>query len=144
VIKHLVQSCRTFQVSNAAVAATSAINSSTVDATGAHGVRFTAALGDVTTGCVLGLKIQGGAASDGSDAVDVTGATTAFTAGASDADVKLLQVEVFSPTKQYYRAVLTRTTANAVVNSIIADVFHFRNQPVTGGDVVGTPTCVQG
>lgn len=143
-IKHLVQSCRTFQVANAAAAATSAVNSSTVDATGAQGVRFVAALGDVTTGCVLGLKIQAGALSDGSDAADVAGASTAFTAGATDADVKLLAVEAFSPTKQYYRAVLTRTTANAVVNSIIADVFHLRNQPATGGDVVGTPACVQG
>jgi hypothetical protein len=144
VIKHLVQSCRTFQVSNAAVAAQTGINSTAVDVTGAQGVRFVALLGDVTATCVLGLKIQGGAASDGSDAVDVAGASTTFTAGASDADVKVLAVEVFSPTKQYYRAVLTRTTANAVVNSIIADVFHLRNQPVTGGDVVGTPTCVQG
>jgi len=54
-----------------------------------------------------------------------------FTAGASDADSKILAVEHHKPLKRYARAVLTRTTQNAVVGGIIAILSGPRVAPVS-------------
>jgi hypothetical protein len=137
-MKHLALECKSYQTAGAATAGTSAINGAVIDRANFESVRFTALLGDVTATCVLGLKLQSGDLSDGSDMADVSGAAVAYTAGASDADSKLLVLDVFKPTKRYVRCVLTRTTANAVVNGILADLYHARREPVTGGDVIAS------
>lgn len=125
------------RVSNAAAAAQTDINGTAVDMQGWEGVTFVAALGDVTATSVLSMKAQQGAASNGSDGVDVTGsATNAFTAGASDADNKLLVVDVVNPTSRYVRPVLSRGTANAVVDGIIAIRYRGRKVPATADSTV--------
>lgn len=58
-------------------------------------------------------------------------ATAAFTAGASDADNKVLVVDVFDPALRYVFASLTRTTANAVVDGIIAIQYTAGLRPTT-------------
>ncbi len=102
----------------AAAAAQTALTSDAVDMAGFDAVTFAALLGDVTTGSVLTLTVEHSDAS-GSGFVATTLSAT-FTAGATDADSKILAVELHKPTKRYARAVLTRTTANAVVGGIIA------------------------
>lgn len=117
-------------VEGAATAAQTALESDVVDMKGYDDVTFLALLGDVTTGCVLTLTIQHGALADGSDMANTSVAAT-FTAGASDADSKLLAVEGYIPTKRYARAVLTRTAANAVLGGIIAIQGQPKAAPVT-------------
>jgi hypothetical protein len=91
-----------------------------------------ASLGDVTATSVLQLSWRESDASDGSDDTLVAGsATTEFTAGASDADSKLLISDCAKRTKRYVFPQLTRTTANAVVNSIIAIQYKAKAVPVT-------------
>ena len=134
---NLANRTRVYVSANAAAAGTSAINGTAIDTQGFESVRFLAILGDVTATSVVTLKAQSGAASDGSDATDITGATTAsFTAGASDADNKVLSLDVIKPTKRYVRPVLTRTTANAVVQAIIAELYGAHKNPPGGGDVI--------
>lgn len=106
-------------VEAAAAAAQTELVSDTVEMKHNEGVVFLAILGDVTATSVLTLTLQTGDASDGSDAED-TGIIATFTAGASDADSKILAVEGSGPTKKYCRAKLTRTTADAVVGGIVA------------------------
>lgn len=106
-------------VEAAAAAAQTALTGDIVDMDGYDSVTFIALLGDVTSGSVLGLNVEHGDESGGGDMVDTTLNAT-FTAGASDADSKVLAVELHKPLKRYARAVLTRTTQNAVVGGIIS------------------------
>lgn len=114
----------------AATAAQTALESDVVDMNGFDTVTFLALLGDVSDGSVLTLTIQHGALADGSDMAN-TGVAATFTAGASNADSKILAVEGHHPTKRYCRARLTRTTANAVVGGIIAIQSNPKVAPVT-------------
>lgn len=133
-MNNLLNIVETVRVANAAAAAQTAVNGTAIDLAGKQGVRFTALLGDVTTGSVLGLAAEHSATGTG-DWVALEGALS-FTAGASDADNLLLILDVVQPTERYVRAVLTRTTANAVVDGIVADVYGAINTPVTQGATV--------
>jgi len=117
-------------VEAAATAAQTALTSEIVDCKDFGGVVFAALLGDVSDGCVLTLNVEHGNEAGGGDMEDSALSAT-FTAGATNADSKLLIVELYHPLKRYCRAVLTRTTANAVVGGIIALQFEPRSIPVT-------------
>jgi len=117
---NILKETKLTRVLSATAAGTSTLQSTVIDMAEFDSCTFIAALGDVTATSALELVVQHGDESDGSDAADVTGATTTFTAGASDADDKLLAVEVQRPTKRYLRAKMVRATANAVVDGIIA------------------------
>jgi hypothetical protein len=134
-MNNLLNNVEKIRVANSATAAQTEVDGTAVDLANADGVVFTAALGDVTTGSVLGLKAQVSDTGVG-DWADVVGSALTFTAGASDADSKLLVIDVVKPTKRYARAVLTRTTANAVVDGIFAEVYGKYSVPVTQGTTV--------
>ena len=108
------------RVEPAAVAGQTLLTSDVIDMAGFDGVSFVALLGDVSDTCVLTLQAQQGDQSDGSDATNLSGVAATFTAGATDADDNMLALEVFRPTKRYVRVTLARTTANAVVDGILA------------------------
>ncbi len=114
----------------AAAAGQTTLTSDTLDMKGFDTVTFATLLGDVTDTSVLTLTIQHGDESDNSD-MEATTATTTFTAGASDADSKLMAVELTYPLRRYARAVLTRGTADAVVGGIIAIQGNADAAPVT-------------
>ena len=119
-------------VSPAAVAATTAIDSSILDMQGYEGVMFIALTGDVTATCDLTLTAKGNSANHLTVPAPVTQkATTLFTAGASDADSKALVVDVYKPALRYVFANLTRATANAVIGGIIAIQYKAGNKPTT-------------
>ena len=111
-------------VEAAGAAAQTALTSEIVDMRDFGGVVFAALLGDVSDGCVLGLNVEHGD-------MAATTLSAAFTAGATSADSKLLTVECYHPLKRYVRAVLTRTTANAVVGGILSIQFEPKEVPVT-------------
>lgn len=136
---NLSEPTRVILAAGPATAATTAVNGAVIDTAGCESVRFLAIFGDVTATSVLTLKAQTGDESDGSDAADVTGcATDPFTAGASDADSKILSLDAIKPTKRYVRPVVTRTTANAVVTAIVAELYGYRKTPPGGGDVIAS------
>lgn len=123
------------RVANAAAAAQTAVNSSIIDNAGFDGCMFIAALGDVASGSVLGLAAQQDDV-NAAGGMATIGTALAFTAGASDADNKLMVLDVFRPDKQFLRAALTRTTADAVVDGIIAIQYTARNRPTVHGSTV--------
>lgn len=95
------------------------VNSSSVDALGFGRVKFLWIFGDnADTGTFTG-SIEGSA--DGSSGwTAISGATSSFTAGASDTDNKMLDVECgVDPAYRYYRAVTNRGTANTVLNALL-------------------------
>lgn len=129
-MQNLLKECKISRVSNAAAAGTTEVLSSVLDMTGYDGVIFIALLGDVTINSVLTLTAKGNTASSTSSPAPVTQkATDAYTATATDADNKLLAVDVVKPQTRYIFASLTRAAANAVVDGIIAIQYQSRSKP---------------
>lgn len=128
----LLKNIKVTPVAASAVAAQTEVLTSVLDMSGFDGVMFIALLGDVTATSVLTLTAKGNTASSTSSPTPVTQvATSVFTAGASDADDKALVVDVYDPMLRYAFASLTRTTANAVVNGIIAIQYTAEYKPTT-------------
>jgi len=133
-INNLLNAVEFVAVEPAASAAQTELTSEVVDMAGWTGVVFMAYLGDVTTGSVLGLTVDD--SDTGVGAWDDLEGPLAFTAGDSDADGKLMIIDVVRPERRYVRARLTRTSANAVVNGIVAIKYGPKDQPVVQGDTV--------
>ena len=134
-IQSILKDCAIDYVEAAAVAGTSLLTSDVLDMAGWDGCCFIAALGDVTASSALALTALGHTANAASGAA-ITGAAASFTAGASDADSKLLVVDVVRPVKRYIYATLARADQNAVVNGIIAIRYRGAKSPVTQGSTV--------
>ena len=108
------------RVEPAAAAGQTLLTSSVIDMKSFDGVTFIAFLGDVLDTAVLTLQAQQGDQSDGSDATNLAGVLATFTADATSADNNMLALEVARPTKRFLRVTLTRATANAAVDGIVA------------------------
>jgi hypothetical protein len=135
----MLKDCKITRVLNSVTAGTSAQNTSVLDMSGWDGVLFVALLGDVTSGSVLTLTAYENTANSTSSPTPTAvtgGATSAVTAGASDADNLALIVDVNRPSKQYVYAALTRTTQNAVIDGVVAIQYKGRTAPVTQGATV--------
>lgn len=129
---NLSKSIKVTVVEAAATAGTSALTTDVLDMSGYEGVMFLALTGDVTASSVLTLTVKANSANSVSSPTPVTQkATDAFTAGATDADSKVLMVDVYKPTLRYVFGVLTRADQNAVVGGIIAIQYCATNMPTT-------------
>lgn len=133
---HLSDCVKTVYVEAAAIAGTSELTSDVVDMAGFDAVRVIGILGDVTDTSVVTLNLKSNSANSTSSPTPTTEASATYTAGASDADNKLLTVDVVRPTGRYVFATLTRTTANAVVNGIILELYRSRTVPVSQDSTV--------
>jgi hypothetical protein len=89
-------------------------------------VVFIAALGTLASSAVTGLKVQMGNESNLSDAADLTG--TAVSMADSD-DNKLLVLDIHRPAERYVRSVVTRGTADATIDGVIAIQYGARVLP---------------
>lgn len=116
-------------VEGAASAAQTLLTTDVVDTQGFDSVAFIASLGDVTDTSALVLT---GFTNDTNDTVSPTQLANpaSFTAGASNADNKLIVLEIHKPRQRYVYATLARGTANAVVNGIYAVLFNAHQRPV--------------
>ena len=119
------------RVEPAAAAGQTTLTSDVIDMKGFDGVTFIAFLDDVLDTAVLTLQAQQGDQSDGSDATNLAGVAASFTADPTNADDNMLAVEVARPTKRFVRVTLTRATANAAVDGIIAVQSNPAEAPVT-------------
>jgi hypothetical protein len=145
-ISHLLKDAVTLLSSGAVAAGTTAVDGGVIDRTAAGGfdkMAAIASLGDVTNTSVLQLSWRESDNSDGSSSTEVSGsATTAFTADATSADSKLIISECGVFTKRYIFPRLTRTTANAVVNSVIVIKHAAHKRPCTQANEVIASTLV--
>jgi hypothetical protein len=134
----LLKDCKITRLENSAAAGTTDLDGDVLDMDGFDGVAFVAALGDVTTGSVLELQVFGNTANSTSSPtpVELTVDNATFTAGASDADSKLLVVDVVRPAYRYVFPRIKRGTANAVVDGVIAIQYRAKSLPVTQGSTV--------
>ena len=120
---------------NATVAGATNINGTILDMSGFSAVRFTCCMGTLTSTQVTELKAQVGNVAGGSDMADLTGA---ITSQALDADSnKILILDVIMPIGyRYIRPVVVRGTANAVIDSVVADQYKTDDLPVTNGSTI--------
>lgn len=117
------------RVSNAVAAGTTAINTTAVDlqATNGIAVRWIAGFGALTATQVTSLKVQG--SDDNSTWVDIAGSKSGPMAD-TDSN-KMLVTDIYKPHHRYVRAVVQRATANAVVDFVLAEIYHLRSSPST-------------
>lgn len=119
------------RVKSSVVAGTTAVDSNILDMAGFDGVMFVALLGTVTSGSVLTLVTQQNTANSTSGMATITGASAGVTDTAGEKSNGALIVDVYRPLQRYVRAELTRTTANAVVDGILAIQYAAGHKPTT-------------
>jgi hypothetical protein len=114
-------------VLGATAVGTASVNTSEINMEDYEGVVFVALFGAVTDGAP-GIKAQGGAQSNGSDAADFAAFDTADTAAAASGQAVVL--DIYRPMQQYVRAVVTRGGATgAVIQGVIAIQYHSKSKP---------------
>lgn len=140
----LLKNVKVTYVEGAAAAGQTELVSDILDMQGWDGAMFIALLGDVSDTSVLTLTVKGNSANDASTPTPVSQGAATFTAGASNADSKALIVDIGNPMLRYIFASLTRTTANAVVNGIIAIQYNAAMKPTSQDATVIASTFAQG
>lgn len=138
-----LKDCAIDPVINQAAAAQTDADSSVLDMQGFTGVCFVLKWGDVTATSALELQVFGNTANSTSSPtpVQITSSDVTFTAGATDADNKLMIVDIprWNPTYRYAFCRAKRGTANAVIDGAVAIRYNGKNCPVTqGSGVVGS------
>jgi hypothetical protein len=127
-------------VMNPVVAGTTDQNSSSIDMIRGETVTFIAKFGTLTASAVTGIKAQG--STDDTNWVDLAG--TALPIAVADTG-KALALEINKPpAHRYVRAVVTRGTANAVIDGVVAIVTHARVGAVTQGSTMAGVKTVAG
>ena len=128
---NFIDNIKISRIEDGAVAGTTTLTSDVVDMQNFDGLVFLAALGDVLDTGVNVLQAQHSDVGDGSGMNDITASVVSFTAGASDADNKLLVLEIARPTKRFLRVTLARSVANTVLDGIFAFQSSPAESPVT-------------
>lgn len=130
---NMLKDAKIMRVENSAVAGTSTLVSDIVDMRGYDSICFVAILGDVTSGSVLELHAKENSANSTSGSTELAG-NAGGTAGASDADNKLLVLDVQKPRERYVYCELERASQNAVVDGIIAILYNSHERPLATQD----------
>ncbi len=136
---NMLTDCKITRVENAAAAAQTEVVTDVLDNEGFDGVLYIVAAGEVTDGSVVTCTAKENTANSTSSPTPTAvtgGATAAHTAASNDADNKLFVVDVRRPTKRYQFLSVTRTTQNAVIDSIVAIQYRARSLPVTQGSTI--------
>lgn len=115
--------------SNAVAAGTTAINGDGVDLANYEGVKFYFLFGTITATAVTSCKAQQSSDDDDADAyADIEGSAVDV---ADDDDNQVVVIDVKRPRERYVRPVVSRGTANAVLDGIIAVRYGPRSVPTS-------------
>ena len=134
---NLSTSAKAARLSDSVTAGQTDIESASVDMTGFMAVEFTVSMGAITAGAVTIVKLQG--SDDDTTFVDLDGTETAV---ADSDDEKVVLIDCQHPQHQYVRAVVTRSTENAAVDSITSRQYLSQQEPVTHDDSVASTVLV--
>lgn len=125
---------------NAVAAGTSVQNGAALDMSGYDGVMFIAAFGTLTAGAVTGLKAQQDTVSGMGSAADLAGSLVSVADSNSN---KVAILDVFRPLERYVRPVVTRGTANAVIDGVIAIQYKGDKRPSVQDATVAAAKALQ-
>ena len=117
------------------------LTSDTVDLAGFDGVMFIALFGTLAATQVTSLSAQD---SDDDSAYDAL-SNSSVGPLADDDDDQCLVLDVYRPGSRYVQAVITRATANAVVDGVVALLYTARSRPTThdASTVAASLACVE-
>lgn len=117
------------RVVNAVAAGTDDTTDGTIlDMQGFRGVVFMAAFGTLSTGAVTDIRARGGDLANGSDMADLEGTKVSI---ADDEDNQVLVLDISEPIHRYVRVRVTRRTANAVIDGVVALQYAPSKMPTT-------------
>lgn len=116
------------RVENGAVAGTSDLTSDYVDTQGYDGVLFLTSFGTITSGAVTSVKARQDTASNGATAEDLAGSAVTV---ADDDSNQVVVHDIYRPRERYVAIVVDRATQNAVLDGIVAILYHGTKAPVT-------------
>jgi hypothetical protein len=125
----LSKECIVSVASNAVAAGVTPVNTAVYDMAGFDAISFICKFNTVVDTSVLGLQAWENSTNSTSGATEVTNGTASFTALTSSNN--MLVVDVIRPKLRFVFATLTRTVANATVDSILALQYRAKNIPVT-------------
>lgn len=114
----------------AGAAGTTAINGTIVDTQGYDGILMVSRTGAITATAVTSMKAQYGDESDLSDAADVANSTVTI---ADDDDNKEFGIDIQRPPGRYMRLVVSRGTANAVIENATYYLYKAKTRPSSNG-----------
>jgi hypothetical protein len=118
---NIQQNTKVIRVLDAVVAGTDDTNDSTaVDMSGYEGVLFLASFGALTASQVTSMKAAQGLTSGGSfaDLLDTKVGPLADGDGN-----KVLSLDIYRPRERFVRVTITRATANAVIDGVVAILY---------------------
>ena len=138
----ILNNTRIVRHSNGVTAGTTAVTPSAgVDVQGYNSVAFLVLLGTITSTGVPSIKVQQSDDNGSADAFDDL-AGSAFATNDTQSN-GIIAVEIMRPTKRYLRVVVTRATANVVLDGIVAILSNPMAVPITpatlGNEVHVTP-----
>ncbi len=118
-------------LSKTAVAAgvTAISDAAVVDMQGYGGCRFIFSFGTITAGAVTSIGVAGKDTNTPTPGVDDLAGSGASVA--DDDDDKIIAVDIKNPLQRYLRPFVVRGTQNAVLNSIIAELYNPIKAPTT-------------
>ena len=140
-MESLLHNTRVQRVMNAVAAGTTSETSDVVDMQNYEGVLFVAEFGTLTADQTTALNAQQSPSSD-SGFGDLAGTTTDPLD--DDDDNKLLVLDIKNPQQRYVRCVVTRGTADAVIDGVIAIQYGPRKKPVAKHSTVAASKAVSG
>lgn len=131
----LLKQTKVVRHNNGAVAGTSTITPSAgIDMQGFNACAFLVLLGTVTATGVPSVKVQQSSDDGATDGYsDLEGSAFAVTDADDD---EIIAVEILRPTKRYLKLILLRTTANCVLDGILALLSGAQSVPVTQPETI--------
>ena len=121
-VHNLSRHSQPFRAMNAVSAGTGDTqNGTAIDTLGWDGILFVFVFGTITSGAVTTIKAQQGLESNGSDAADLEG--TAQSVADTD-DNKIACIDIHKPRERYVRPVVTRATANVVIDGVVGVLYR--------------------
>lgn len=136
---NLINEVQIDRVMNAVVAGTTSQNGSVSDMQGYDGIMYVVAFGAITATGVQGLKAQQGAQSNLSDGADLEGSLVSVADTGSN---KCAVLDIYRPQERYLRPVVTRGTANAVIDSVIAIKYNSKSKPTVQAAAVAASKLI--
>ena len=122
-------------VNTGAAAGVTAVTSSPVDMAGYDSVMFIISLGTQVAGAVITATAEQATTSGGAyapivDGISGNNAAATFTDVGGNSDNGVLVVDVLRPLEEFVECVVTRATANSVINNVIAVQYNAKKKPV--------------
>lgn len=117
------------RVANAAAAGITEVDTSILDMAGFEGVMFVCLLNTVTAGSVVTVTAQQNTANQTGGMAPIANASASVTDVGGASSNQAIVLDVFRPLQEFVRAAVTRTTANAALDGVIAIQYAAHRKP---------------